>query len=305
MPQFETHAGFSISEAKLQIVEVAFDGGEFFLNKLNEVYFDEPLLIKDEKETKTLTLLQNAFNELILSSPLTTNKVSFSLPLNLFKTIQLPFDNTLLYKDLIYEFLWEFSVMYPHLNADELVLQYYEIEKNFFIKESNAIVVATNRKYLKLILDFCKRNQLQLSFIDNAHFAADRTLIANNLLSQDAVVVSLCLSQNILSVELLFYGKPFVCKWFSLKNISEIIPSVKSVLSSVPSLKQEQINYAVFCGDDFRPALISQIEENLALTLKPIEPFISLPVSEELRENKFLENTSRFSSAAGIAFRVS
>lgn len=306
MHQFETHAGFSISENKLQLVEVAFDGNEFYLKNLNEVYFNEPLLMKDEKETKILSLLQSAFNELIITTPLSTNKVSFSLPLNLFHAIQLPFDNTLLYKDLMYEFQWEFSVMFPHLSSDDLVIQFYEIEKNFFVSDNNAIVVAMNRKYIKSILDFCKRNHLQLSFIDNTHFAADRTLMANNLLNQDAVVVSLAMSQNILSIELLFYGKPFFCKWFNIKDVSEIIPSIKNVLTSVSSLKHEQINYAVYFGEEFGPTLLSQIQESLNISIKPVDPFLHLHINDELKQtNKFIQNASHFSSAAGIAFRIS
>lgn len=306
MPQFETRAGFCISESKLQLVEVAFNGGEFFLQNINEVYFDEPLLMNEEKETKTLSLLQTAFNELILSTPLSTNQASFSLPLNLFKTVQLPFDNSLLYKDLMYEFQWEFSVMFPHINKEDFVLQFYEIEKNFFVNENYAIVVATLRKHLKTILDFCKKNQLRLTFIDNAHFAADRSLSANSALNQDAVVLSLCLAQNILSVEMLFYGKPFYIKWFSIKNVMEIIPSIKSALTSIPSLKQDQINYAVHVGEDFRPALVSQIEQNLGLTLKPMDPFALMNLDEEtVQKNRLAENSNRFSSAAGIAYRIS
>lgn len=306
MPQFETRAGFCISEAKLQLVEVAFNGAEFFLQNINEVYFDEPLLMNEEKETKSLSLLQTAYNELILSTPLSTNQVSFSLPLNLFKAVQLPFDNSLLYKDLMYEFQWEFSVMFPHINKDEFVIQFYEIEKNFFVNENNAIVVAILRKYLKTILDFCKKNQLRLTYIDNVHFAADRSLIANSVLNQDAVVMSLCLAQNILSVEMLFYGKPFYVKWFSIKNVMEIVPSIKSALTAIPLLKHDQINYAVHIGDDFMPALVSQIEQNLGLTLKPINPFALMNLNEEIvQKNRLAENAHRFSSAAGIAYRIS
>lgn len=306
MLQFETHAGFCISESKLQLVEIAFDGSEFFLQNINEVYFDEPLLMNEEKETKSLSLLQTAYNELILSTPLSTNQVSFSLPLSLFKTVQLPFDNSLLYKDLMHEFQWEFSVMFPHINKEDFVIQFYEIEKNFFVNESNAIVVATLRKYVKTILNFCKKNQLRLTFIDNAHFAADRALIANSILNQDAVVMSICLTQNILSVEMLFYGKPFYVKWFSLKDVSEIVPSIKSVLTAIPSLKQDQINYAVYVGDDFSPALVSQIEENLNITLKPMNPFALMNLNEEIvQKNRLAENANRFSSAAGIAYRIS
>ena len=45
------------------------------------------------------------------------------------------YDTTLLYQDLLDEFKWELSVIYPFISTKNLVLQYFEIEKGIITKE--------------------------------------------------------------------------------------------------------------------------------------------------------------------------
>src|SRR3989337_2859291 len=129
MTGYENHAGFTLSGSKLQVVEITNQDEQFFLENVDEAYFNEPLNFEKDKETQISALLQGAFNELIIRKALKSNSVSFTLPFELFYTAQLPYDNTLLHQDIIDEFRWELSVLYPFAQVKDLVIQYIEIEK--------------------------------------------------------------------------------------------------------------------------------------------------------------------------------
>ena len=135
MKGFENHAGFNITSTKLQVVEVTGESGKIKLLNLSEVFFNVPLNFDKDKETILLAKLQSAYDELKINSQLFSKTVSVALPVKLFFIIQLPFDNTLLYWDLLEEFRWELSVLYPHIQSDELSIQYFEIEKTCLLQK--------------------------------------------------------------------------------------------------------------------------------------------------------------------------
>ena len=159
------HAGLNVSGTKLQLIEVLGSPDGVCLDNLNEVVFAEPIDYKSDNETKILGKLQTAFDEFRLKKPVRSRTLSFSLPLEMFYISQLPFDNTLLHRDNMEAFKWEFSVMYPFLIPEELILQYLEVEKNMIFTKNTALVYAIERKYLKMLEKFCEQNDLKLGYI--------------------------------------------------------------------------------------------------------------------------------------------
>lgn len=88
MSGFENHIGFNISSSKLQIVEVNNIGEQFRLVNVDEAYFNDPINFEIDKETKISALLQGAFDELIIKKNLKSTSASFTLPFELFHTMQ-------------------------------------------------------------------------------------------------------------------------------------------------------------------------------------------------------------------------
>jgi len=165
MPGFENHAGFSISDSKLQVVEVNYLNDQFRLVNVDEIAFDEKINFEVDNEIKISALIQGAFGKLQNKKKLNSKLVSFTLPPELFYLMQIPYDNSLLYQDLLEEFKWELTVLYPFVNQKDLVLQYLEIEKNSFIDVNMALVFAMQRKYLQILDSFCNNNTLNLNLL--------------------------------------------------------------------------------------------------------------------------------------------
>ncbi len=167
----ENHVGFNISNSKLQVVEVNYLTDQFRLVNVDEVNFEKPITLDSITEYELSSLLQSAFQKLQNKKNLNSKIVSFTLPFELFYSMQVPYDTTLLYQDLIEEFKWELSVLYPYVPSKNLVFQYSEIDKTPFSENNLALVFALQRKYLEILDSFCKKNNLKLRFVDNLHIA--------------------------------------------------------------------------------------------------------------------------------------
>lgn len=307
MTGFDNHAGFNISSSKLQVVEVSHENDEFKLVNIDEAYFNDPINLEKDKDTKISALLQGAFDELLIKKSLKATSISFTLPFELFHIMQVPYDNTLLYQDMIEEFRWEYSILYPFLSTKNLVIQYYEIEKNSFNIMPSSIVFGVQRKYLQMLHTFCDKNGLKLKFVDNLHIAAERALSVCNALIYKGLTLSVYFNNKFLSILYAFNGKPISLKVIPLIDASEIMEHLLRETKPSPSLKVErnQIEAAFICGDEISGSVVETLNKTLGLDFIMFNPFDKIKPSPSLYDNKlYLEKYNTFSSAAGIAFRL-
>jgi Tfp pilus assembly PilM family ATPase len=307
MNSFENHAGLNISASRLQIVEINVKSDQFRLENVDEAYFNEPLDLTNDKETKINTLLQSAFNEILIKKPLQSDFVSFTLPIDLFYIMQIPYDNTLLNQDLLEEFRWEYSVLYPYLQVNDLVIQYMEIEKNHVSETGNAIVIALPRRFLELLHNFCIRNKLKIRFIDNAHVASDRALFVNNTLMDKGLTLSVYFSANNLSVIFSYNSKPVYFKTIALTDAGKIIPTLLDEINNNQSIKinKSVIENAFIAGEDLSDSLVKSLSEAVGLNFKFFNPFDKITPDTNLLPNRcYSDKYSTFSPAAGIAVRI-
>lgn len=307
MAGFENHAGFTITGSKLQIVEINFRNGQFRLNNIDEAYFTEPINFEKEKETKINALLQGAYDELLVRKHLNSNIVSFSLPFDIFYVVQLPYDNTLLHQDLLEEFKWELTVLYPYISSKDLVIQYIEIPKNDIVISNTALVVATNRKYLQLLNNFCSRNRLRLRFVDNVHFSSERALAASSNTNVDGIALSVHISQGFLSLIIAQNSKPVFFKVMQLQSASEIPAFINNELSPTTSknITKNMIGAAFISGEFITGSIVKTINEQTGINFSLYNPFKNITAEAELATNKFYtEKFNSFSPAAGIAYRM-
>lgn len=307
MTGFDNHAGFNISSSKLQVVEVSHENDVFKLVNIDEAYFNDPINLEKDKDTKISALLQGAFDELLIKKSLKATSISFTLPFELFHVMQVPYDNTLLYQDMIEEFRWEYSILYPFLSTKNLVIQYYEIEKNSFNIMPSSIVFGVQRKYLQMLHTFCEKNGLKLKFVDNLHIAAERALSVCNALIYKGLTLSVYFNNKFLSILYAFNGKPISFKVIPLIDASEIMEHLIRETKPTPSLKVErnQIEAAFICGDEISGSVVETLNKTLGLNFILFNPFDKIKPSPALYDNKlYLEKYNSFSSAAGIAFRL-
>lgn len=307
MPGFENHAGFSISDSKLQVVEVDYLNDQFRLVNVDEIAFDEKINFEYDNEIKISALIQGAFSKLQSKKKLNSKFVSFTLPPELFYLMQIPYDNSLLYQDLLEEFKWELSVLYPFVNQKDLVLQYLEIEKNSFTNINMALVLAMQRKYLQILDSFCKNNNLNLKFVDHLHIAAEKSLSISNTINYKGLTLSVYLNQKFISIFFAFNSKPLLFKVIPLIDASEITDHLikETSGSNILKIERSQIEAAFIFGEGVTNNLITTLKKVLELDFIASNPFDKIRPLPELYESKlYLEKYNSFASAAGIAYRI-
>lgn len=307
MAGFENHAGFNVSNSKLQVVEVNYISDQYRLVNVDEAYFNDPINFESDKETKISALLQGAFDELLIKRPINCNTASFTLPFELFNVMQVPYDSTLLYQDLLEQFKWELSVLYPFISTKNLVLQYFEIDKGPFNHTNSALIFGLQRKYLQMLDAFCQKNNLKLRFVDNLHIAAERSLSLSNAIVYKGLTLSIYFNNRFLSIFFAFNGRPLYFKVIPLNDASEIPDHLirETSHSSILKIERTQIEAAFISGDEISSAVVQTLKKVLGIDFIAFNPFDKIRPIPQLYESKlYLEKYNSFSSAAGIAFRI-
>jgi hypothetical protein len=307
MNEITSHAGISISLSKLQLLEVAKEGTNYQIININESLFDEPLNFGQHKITLIAARLQSAFDRINIIKKIKSTNVSFSLPQEIFLIAELPFDNSLLYQDLIEEFKWEFSLLFPFISPEEIVLQYFETGKNTLNTKSTALVVAMEKKYLTLIKDFCTKNLLSLRYVDCSMFSANNLI--NSIIHpfSEGYVLNVYLSEKTFSVIANLNGSPAHSRVYPRIENKNTADNVAEALDSArfKSIKSGLLNDAFISGEDVSAEFISQIRLTTGQKFRQLNPFTSVRVIPELENNYLIkEKYGSFTSAAGIAFRL-
>ena len=303
MISFDSHAGFTFSNVKLQLTEITKQQKQFSISRLDEVYFNEEIDFAKDKETKITSLLQAAFEELNFINSITSNSASFTLPQELFVTARLPIEGSLLNLDLLEEFRWNLSIMYPYLNWNDYVINYHEVDGKYFTSSDMAIVFALNRKYIKIINDFCSRNNLKLQFIDHCHLSSNN-ILNMNILGKTNNHFSIYITQKMISVLVSVEGKIIYYEDIPIKSVHEVLSVVKD---KIVELNQKQLFFteAFLFGDTTSGIIAKALTEATGISFNLVNPFAQLKVDTNLMTNKYYTETNHFfAPSTGVAARI-
>jgi hypothetical protein len=301
------HAGLNLSTKKLQVVEIFGSREQIRLDNLNEADFPQPLNFKSDQEKIILSQLQVAYDEMRKNQPVKSDTLSFSLPLDLFYISQLPYDNTLLQRDLIEEFRWEYSIMFPFVKNDDLILQYLEVEKNMIYTKNTAIVYGIERKYLKLLEKFCEQNYLKLGFIDNVHLSSESALALSNSFINVGLRLSVYVSEKLMSIIFSLDGRPISQKVYAINNYGDISQNVleEISLSKSKNIIKGLIQACYITGEKIPDSAVHQLNIATGLNFIVFNPFDKLTATPHLKANPYYyQSYNSFSSATGIAYRI-
>lgn len=307
MAGLSVHAGINLSSNKIQLVEIFNTPDVVRLENLNEATFGEPLNLKQDKESKILSQMQAAYDQIRLQKPIRSSTISFSLPLELFYITQLPYDNTLLHRDIMEEFKWEFSILYPFIPPDEISLQYLEVDRNMVFTKNTAIVYGIERKYLRILHKFCEQNNLKLGYIDNAHLSSERALALSDSFIKQGLRLSIFISEESLSNMLSLDGKTIAQKVYTLKNKNDIRQLIEQDISPSKSrnIMKGLVQAGYISGDNVPESLVQTLSNKIGISFLAFNPLDKLTPLKKIKESPlYIKKYNSFSAAAGIAFRI-
>ena len=305
MIEIQKCAGINITASRLQFVEVEKELNQLLVSNIGQTFISPPINFEDQQEDNIQNQLQTAFDEIKIRNPFTCIIASFTLPPELFITIQLPYDANLNQKEIREEFNWEISQLYPFIPIDDLAIKFYELEKGLLPGKNNALVVALSKKYLLLIKSFCLKNNLTPRLVDNASITANSFMNNSSIAEKESVTVNIFNSRHSITLFINISSKPVYVKVFQkLENgvISRIIEELSQ--ENFKKVLSHPLTNAVISGENIGSDLLSELRNSTGLEFKKFNPFNFLKVKPGIPSNEISEeHFTTFASAAGIASR--
>lgn len=304
MPLFKGHVGINLASNKMQIVEIDFRDNKFYLENVDEEYFSE-IASPKLPESKFISILQDAFNKLTSRKTLSTNLISFSLPIDFFKIVRIAYDNSMVRSDLFEHFKWELSVLFPQFAQEDFITQFIEHNENNSIDEKKVIIIGAVKAYIKSIHKFCVRNNLKLKFVDFAHIAANSIIKLNHKDNHSDTILSFYIADNWVSTVLLKGNTPLYIDNSIISSFEDAKEKLKISYSKVVELiPSQEIKFNYLFGNSLSSQIVSDLENSIGISLKKVNPFNQFNKSETTN-SLILEDTSfTFSAATGIALRL-
>lgn len=302
---FNNHAGINLTESKLQVVEINYRDDSFYLENVDQIIHAESFTPALEEEV-ALSILQKSYDRLNKRKQLITKKISFSLPNNFFKIFEIPYDDSLVKKDLLEHFKWELSILFPESNPENFLLQHIEIDKSSFRSEKRAIVIAIDKNHVALLNKFCERNDLQLKFVDNVHLASNAFLYLEKPTINNEVCLTIYIDQKYSSLSGVEGVHPFYFKILNPQS-QNIFDELTTAITKMEDFKLHLNDFkkVLLYGQDIAEEFENKLKTFFGLPFKKVNPFERLKVDEQMKNNPFYRiKYNSFTAAAGIAIRI-
>lgn len=302
---FNNHAGINLTESKLQVVEINYRDDSFYLENVDQIIHTESFTPALEEEV-ALSILQKSYDRLNKRKQLITKNISFSLPNNFFKIFEIPYDDSLVKKDLLEHFKWELSILFPESNPENFLLQHIEIDKSSFRSEKRAIIIAIDKNHVALLNKFCERNDLQLKFVDNVHLASNAFLYLEKPTINNEVCLTIYIDQKYSSLSGVEGVHPFYFKVLNPQS-QNIFDELTTAITKMEEFKLHLNDFkkVLLYGQDIAEEFENKLKAFFGLPLKKVNPFERLKVDEQLKNNPFYRiKYNSFTAAAGIAIRI-
>jgi len=305
MNDIQKCAGINITASRLQFVEVEKESNHLLVSNIGQTFISPPINFEDKVEANIQAQLQTAFDEIKIRNPITTAIASFTLPPELFITIQFPYDANLNQKEIREEFNWEISQLFPHIPVDDLAIKFYELESRFLPGKNNALVVALNKKYLILIKNFCIKNNLTPRLVDNASITANSFINNYSNSEKESVTVNIYNSRNSITLFINISAKPAYVKVFQ-KQGNGIINRIMKEISqdNLKKVFSEPFGNAIISGEDIGTDFLSEIHHETGVEFRKFNPFDIVKFKPGYHNDEIsYEHFNNFTSATGIASR--
>jgi Tfp pilus assembly PilM family ATPase len=304
MNDFQRCVGINLTASKLQFVEIEKEPDQIQVFNLGQTFISPPIVYNVKDEALIQQQLQTSFDELKIRNPISSNNASFTLPPELFITIQLPYEANLTQKEIREEFNWEISQLFPFISVEELAIKFYELDGSFLPGKNNALVVALNKSFLMLIKNFCLKNNLTPKLVDNASITANNFI--NNYLENDnkSATINIFNSKNSITFFINISSKPAYVKIFPKQDdyINKLIGEISR--DNFRDVVNNSFKSAILSGEELDGELLAEIGRGTELVFEKFNPFEVVKFKTELRKDEITSDQfSSFTSAIGIASR--
>lgn len=304
MALFSNQAGINLTESKLRLVELSWGENEITIENADEEKLSG--IVDDQiTETGLITLILEAYNQIIMRRHIKAKHVSFTLPARLFRIVELPVDDLLTKEDVANHLNWEYSALYPSKSPDDFLLRYFEIGEYQASNSKKILTAAVEKKILGALHKFCVASGLTLRFVDNAHFAANLLIYPDTPADNYISVYS---DDNIFSMMIFEKGKPRFFKKLDEADPDMAAEKIKNEYELFYKGRKEntELKNIFAMGESFTEDAVRIFESRLNAQVRKIHSYGALKCSPDLSNKDIVNNEFHsFAAPIGIAARIS
>lgn len=303
MSVFQGHVGINLSSAKLELVEINYTDKRCYLENVDEEYFSE-FINFDDKETRIISILQQAFDNILIRKRFSSYNVSFSLPSEIFRIFEIPYEGDLHNDDLASHIEWEFSILYPTLKSEDYLIRHFQYNEEVR-KQKILVALAIERRIINVINKFALRNNLNIKYVDNDHIAASTAMIINEYSHEN--IFSIYIGYHHFTLMVTSKNLPVYFRKKTFKSFADFQNVFDEEYIYMKSKFDEEYKFDnVFIFGDKYPASITEVlKSKLECELNYLNPFALIKTADEPQKTKlYMNNPTVFSSAAGMAYRL-
>ena len=189
---------------------------------------------------------------------------------------------------------WEFSVLFPTLNANDYIIRTLRLES--LEKENRVLVVGLLKNTVNILSNFSQQNGFNLKSIDTAHFSSD----SNIVLLENKKVLSSYLGEEFFSINSYLGTELQTSKRFEMLDNVFLI----SLIMEFWENQNIAYNNVYLSGVSELDEIKIELEKQINNSVEIINPFQAIDISESFIQNShYVNNPSQFSAAAGICYR--
>lgn len=302
---FKNHAGINLTETKLQLVEIGSKDDSFCLENIDQTIHQENLTPALSEE-KIIAIIQESFGRIIKRKKLASKSISFALPNNFFKIFEVPYEDSLVKKDLHEHFKWELSILFPECGKDNYYIQHIQVDKSSLRKEKNAIVFAIDKNLITSINKFCVLNKYELKYIDNVHLASNAFLFVDKRRSGNELALSVYIDSKYSSISAMEGVNPFFFKVLNpvSANIFDDLAAAVNKISEF-NISIKDFKKIFLYGQDLTEDFENKLKTFFGPELKRVNPFEHLKAEGNVIDNPLYKiKYNSFAAATGIAIRI-
>ena len=305
MNEVHSCAGINITKSEIQIVEIEKQLNQYSIKNAAQVSINQLINLEEGIDSAAALQIQNAFDEIKSKNSFKSSLLSFTLPPELFITIQLPYDNNLEHSEIVEEFRWELSLLFPYIAAENLAIKYYQLGMKSHPGSTLALVVALNKKFLVFCKNFCKKNNITPRFVDNASVSSNYLICNNFYKNSSANSINVYITSNSATLFINNLSKPYSVQVFSKLDGDFLLKLSKGISEELPLHIKNDLNLKCYItGVSVSDELISRINTETGLKFKRFNPFEVLKLkSSSIVAGIPPDNFVNFTPSTGIALR--
>lgn len=279
--------GASVTQHALRLVDTSVSGSKILIERVGEWKFPDPLffVLTSDAIAESFEALFSTLEPLQGSE---TNPVSLSLPPHLYLMQHLYAPLQLLHTDRLLEFKWEMSLLYPHEDFDEIILQAYPLESGIEAHPAEALIIGVRKSTMRSLMQSAERRGFLLQSVDHPAIALYK-YATQRFRHLNGYALAAFLDSGSLTVIITHKGTLSAAQVFQLKPHDLILKTILDFITSIERKWGREISFEeAYISEQYESG--ADLQKKLKCPVRDLKAIVRIASSDYLFRSKEQED---------------